>query len=340
MRLNHWISLVALLIGVYLLWQLRPILLLFATAIVLATVLNRGVRAMQSVSTVDRWVSVVVVLITVVLILAAFSIIVVPPFVDQFEQLTQLVPVGVRRIETLIRDLQDILPDPIANNLRQFLNQFFQSPRSIISNVFDNFFSIFSNTLSVILDSLLVIVLMIMLLASPPSYRSVFLKLSPASYRDRFDEILDKCESALGGWAIGIIFNMSVITLLSGIGLWALGVQLALVNALIAGALTFIPNFGPALSVVPPAIIALIDSPWKAIAVIILYVVIQQVESNLLTPLVMKRQVALLPAFTLLAQVSFAAFFGFLGLFLALPLAIIGQVLIREIVVKDMLNHY
>lgn len=340
MRLNQWISLIALFLGVYILWQIRPILLLFLTAIVIATALNRAVRALKSITKIERWASVVIVLALALLLLAAFSVVVVPPFVNQFEQLTQLVPVGVTRIEAWIRNLQEMLPDPIASNVRQFLNQFFQSPRSIVSNLFDNFFSIFSNTLSVLLDSLLMIVLTIMLLANPLSYRDVFLNLSPASYRDRFNEILDKCESSLGGWAIGIIFNMSVITVLSGVGLWALGVPLALVNALIAGALTFIPNFGPALSVIPPAIIALIDSPWKALAVIILYVVIQQVESNLLTPLVMKRQVALLPAFTLLAQVGFAAFFGFLGLFLALPLAIIGQVLIREIVVKDMLNHY
>lgn len=340
MRLNQWISLAALFASVYILWQIRLILLLFLTAIVLATALNQAVQNLQGIVSMKRWLSVLIVLTTVLLLVVLFSLIVVPPLVQQFDQLTQLIPIGIERIGAWIRQTQDFLPQAIADNFRQFINQFFQSPRSIISRLFGNFFAIFSNTLSVVLDSFLVTVLTIMLLASPLSYRSVFLALSPASYRDRFDEILDQCESSLGGWAIGIIFNMSVITVLSGLGLWILGVPLALVNALIAGALTFIPNFGPVLSVIPPAIIALIDSPWKALAVIVLYVAIQQIESNLLTPLVMRRQVALLPAFTLLAQVGFAAFFGFLGLFLALPLAIVGQVLIREIVVKDMLNHY
>lgn len=306
----------------------------------LATALNQVVRFIQAKTKVDRWISVLLVLLTVLLLLTLFCVIVVPPLVEQFDELTRLVPLGARRLNDWIRQTRDVLPPPISDSLRQFINQFLQSPRSLISDLFGNFFSIFSNTLGGLLDSLLVTVLTIMLLAGPSSYRSVFLLLSPASYRDRLDEILDKCETALGGWAIGIIFNMTVITVLSGIGLWILGVPLALVNALIAGALTFIPNFGPVLSVVPPAIIALIDSPWKALAVVVLYVMIQQVESNLLTPLVMRRQVALLPAFTLLAQVGFAAFFGFLGLFLALPLAVVGQVLIREIVVKDVLNHY
>lgn len=340
MRLSQWISLIALVAGIYALWQLRLVLLLFATAIVLATALNQVVQLIQSRTKIKRWIVVLFVIVTLLLILALFCVIVVPPLVNQFDELTRLVPLGVRRLNNWARDIQEVLPPQIAESFRQFANQLLQSPRALISELFGNFFSIFSNTLGILLDSLLVTVLTIMLLASPPSYRSVLVLLSPASYRDRLDEILDRCDTALGGWAIGILFNMVVITVLSGLGLWLLGVPLALVNALIAGALTFIPNFGPALSVVPPTIIALIESPWKALAVIVLYVVIQQVESNLLTPLVMRRQVALLPAFTLLAQVGFAAFFGFLGLFLALPLAILGQVLIREIVVKDILSHY
>ena len=124
---------------------------------------------------------------------------------------------------------------------------------------------------------------------------------------------------------------MTVIVALSGVGLWLLRVQLPIVNALIAGLLTFIPNVGPFLSVIPPAAIALLDAPWKAGAAIGLYIGIQQIESNILTPIVMKREVSLLPAVTLLSQVTFGIFFGFLGLFLALPLVVVIQVLIQEL---------
>ncbi|MGB7413123.1 MAG: AI-2E family transporter, partial [Thermosynechococcaceae cyanobacterium] len=119
-----------------------------------------------------------------------------------------------------------------------------------------------------------------------------------------------------------------------------LGVKLVLVNAVLAGLLTFIPNLGPILSVLPPALLALTDSPWKAVAVVVLYIVIQQLESNLLTPLVMAKQVSLLPALTLLSQVAFTIFFGFLGLFLALPIVVVAQVWLREILVKDIFNPW
>jgi predicted PurR-regulated permease PerM len=85
---------------------------------------------------------------------------------------------------------------------------------------------------------------------------------------------------------------------------------------------------------------ALLDAPWKALAVVILYIVIQQVETTILTPIVMQRQVSLLPAVTLLAQVIFAVFFGLLGLFLALPITVVAQVWIKEVLVKDILDRW
>jgi predicted PurR-regulated permease PerM len=133
---------------------------------------------------------------------------------------------------------------------------------------------------------------------------------------------------------------MSVITFLSLIGLSVLQVPLALAHAVLAGLLNLIPNIGPGLSVIPPVTIALLDSPLKAGFVLILYFLIQQFESNLLTPYVMAQQVALLPAVTLIAQVFFATFFGFLGLLLALPLTVVAQVWIREALIKDILNQW
>jgi predicted PurR-regulated permease PerM len=133
---------------------------------------------------------------------------------------------------------------------------------------------------------------------------------------------------------------MVVIGTVSAIGLWILGVPLVLANAAIAGLLEAIPNVGPTLSLIPPVAIALLDTPWKALAVLIFYILIQQLEQYLLVPYVMQQQVSLLPAVTLLSQVVFAIFFGFLGLFLAIPLVIVGQIWIREVLIKDILDPW
>ena len=235
--------------------------------------------------------------------------------------------------------LQQIVPDQLVGEIQKLENLTSNIP-SLVTQLISNFYEIFSGSLGVLLNVLLVIVVMIMLLTSPRSYVRLFLALFPAFYRRRAARILKKCEIALVGWTKGILFNMLVITVLSWLGLSILGIRLPLANALLAGLLTFIPNLGPVLSCVPPIILALIDAPWKALTVVILYFLIQQIESNILTPLVMKKQTSLLPAITLLSQATFAVFFGFIGLFLALPLTVVAQVWIEEVLIKDILNDW
>jgi predicted PurR-regulated permease PerM len=124
--------------------------------------------------------------------------------------------------------------------------------------------------------------------------------------------------------------------------LWILQIKLVLAQALLAGLLNIIPNIGPSLSLIFPVTVALIDDNglFKAIAAVALYIIIQQLESYLITPTIMASQVSLLPALTLVAQLFFASFFGFLGLVLALPLAIVFRAWIEEALIKDVLNHW
>jgi predicted PurR-regulated permease PerM len=104
--------------------------------------------------------------------------------------------------------------------------------------------------------------------------------------------------------------------------------------------INFSPNIGPAASVVCPIMIALLDDPWKIGAVLILYFIIQNIESYWLTPIVMAKQVSLLPAVTLMAQLFFASLFGVLGLLLALPLTVIVKTWVEEALFKDILDQW
>lgn len=119
-----------------------------------------------------------------------------------------------------------------------------------------------------------------------------------------------------------------------------LGVKLALVNAIIAGFLNLIPNLGPTLSAVFPISIVLLDEPWKAWVVLVIYIIIQQLESYWLTPTIMARQVSLLPALTLIAQIVFASIFGLAGLILALPLAVVAKVFFEQVLIHDVLDRW
>lgn len=133
---------------------------------------------------------------------------------------------------------------------------------------------------------------------------------------------------------------MVFIGVLSGVGLWLLQVPLALAHAVLAGLLNFIPNVGPTLSAVLPITIAFLDAPWKALAVLVLYIIIQNIESYWLTPTVMANQVALLPAITLASQIFFTTLFGALGLLMAIPLAVVVKTWIEEVLFKDILDRW
>lgn len=336
--LGKWIGIFALILSLYILWQLRQAILLIFTAIVIANALNILVQRFHR-SGMKRGFAVLLSVFLMLGILVGFFFLIVPPFAAQFQELSQLVPTGIERLSAWF----DVLKERISPQLLEYIpsiDQLVQQLQPFVNRMLGGGFSLVSNSLGVVVNLFLVLILTLMLLADPTPYRKSFIRLFPSFYRRRVDTILDKCEVALRGWLVGILFNMFVIASLSFFGLLILGIPLALAQAALAGILTFIPNIGPALSVVPPIAIALLDEPWKAIAVLILYVLIQQIETNLLTPYVMAQQVSLLPAVTLMAQVFFATFFGFLGLLLALPLTVIGQVWLKEVVVKDILDQW
>ncbi len=338
MSLGKWIGFFAFIVSLYILWQIREVLLLIFAAVVLANALNVLVERFSR-SGMKRAFAVLLSIFLLLAVLVGFFLVIVPPFADQFQELSELVPKGIQRLSIWFEALQA----RISPQLMQYfptIDQLIQQVQPFVNRLLGGGFTFFSSSLGVIFNLLLVIVLTLMLLADPAPYRKSFIRLFPSFYRRRVDEILDKCQVALRGWLVGILFNMFVIASLSFVGLLFLRVPLALAQAALAGILTFIPNIGPALSVIPPIAIALLDTPWKALAVLILYILIQQVESNLLTPYVMAQQVSLLPAITLLAQVFFATFFGFLGLFLALPLTVVAQVWLKEVLVKDILDQW
>jgi predicted PurR-regulated permease PerM len=340
MKLGQWMGLLALIASCYILWQIRQALLLLFAAVVLATALNRLARYLQKFG-LKRSIAVLLSVSFLVLIFVGLFLIIVPPFAQQFQQLTQRAPQGIAKLNEWIDQIEARFSGQMGQRLPNLdINDIIQQLQPLFNQLVGGAGAFVGNTLGVILSFLLVIVLTLMTLAEPLSYRKAFIQLFPSFYRRRVDGILNECEIALGRWVIGALISMSVIAFLSLIGLSVLQVPLPLAHAVVAGFLNLIPNIGPTLSVIPPMTIALLDSPLKSGFVLILYFLIQQFESNVLTPYVMAQQVSLLPAVTLIAQVFFATFFGFLGLLLALPLTVVAQVWIREALIKDILNQW
>lgn len=132
---------------------------------------------------------------------------------------------------------------------------------------------------------------------------------------------------------------MVLVGVLTTVGLWWLDVPLALTFGLLAAALTFIPNFGPVLSVVPPALLALADDPTRALYVGALYLAIQTVESYAVTPLIQRRTVSMPPALTITSQVVLGVLVGGIGVAVATPLTAAAMTVVRMLYVEDLLEQ-
>ncbi len=337
MSLGKLIGFLAFAVSLYILWQIRQVLLLIFASVVFAVVLNRVVKWLQQRGA-KRGIAIAITVITLLVILVCLIAVIGPSFAQQLEQLISLVPTLFQRLRNWFNSLQTWVPEQYLN-LRN-LGDVIPRVQPLVTRLLGNAYTWFSDLLAIIINVLLVIILSIMLLANPVPYRRGLILLFPAFYRRRADEILSECETNLVGWMTATLINMAAIATVSFIGLLILGVPLALANALLAGLLEFIPNIGPILSVIPPMAVAVLDAPWKAVAVFILYLLIQQFEAYVLVPIVMRQQVSLLPAFTLLSVVIFGTFFGFLGVFLSVPLVIVSKIWLNEVLIKDVLNNW
>ena len=200
----------------------------------------------------------------------------------------------------------------------------------------------FGGFLSSVMDlfAALVVVLFtgLFLAFDPKQYVRGTIRLVPPRYRMRAGEVLGAMGYTLKWWLIGQGVTMTVIAIATWIGLAIIGVPLAFVLGIIAGLFNFIPNFGPLFSMIPATLLALTISPTKAIAVIVMFLVLQNLEGNLLTPMVQRKSVDLPPALGIIAQILLGILVGAVGLMLAWPLAAVVVLGVKMLYVEDVLG--
>jgi predicted PurR-regulated permease PerM len=194
-------------------------------------------------------------------------------------------------------------------------------------------------TISALAALVIIVFVGLYVAAQPKLYHRGLRRLVPVAGRPRVDEVLFEVTSVLRWWLIGKILSMVLVGVLTTVGLWWLEVPLALTFGLLAAALTFIPNFGPILSVVPPALLALADDPTRAMYVVALYLAIQTVESYAVTPLIQRRTVSMPPALTIVSQLVLGVLVGGIGVAVATPLTAAAMTMLRMLYVEDLLEQ-
>lgn len=184
----------------------------------------------------------------------------------------------------------------------------------------------------------IILFLGIFFMLAPKKYVRGFVKLFPKTRRDRVAEIIETMGKTLNSWLLGKLLSMLIVGVLTGIGLVILDIPLALTLAIFAAFISFIPNFGPIIALIPAFLLAFTQNPSTALYVVLMYVGIQAVESNVLTPLIQKKMISFPMAMILIAQVVLGLFTGVLGVILAVPLVAVLVTLIKMAYIEDVLG--
>lgn len=323
---------IAVLVGVALHFfgPVAQVLLFAFGGIVLGVFLDGVARRLHQHLRVRRGVALVGVLACLLGALVGAVVLVAPVVVEEGRRLVQTLP-------SALGDARDAVErTPLGPAVASALESA-RSP-SGLGDIARGMTGIVGGALGALLGIALIVFVGITYAAEPETYAENALRLVPIHRRGRWREVFGGLRDTLFYWVLGRLANMIIIGALTSVGLFAIGVPAPLALGLLAGVLTFVPNFGPLLSVVPAALLALAKSPTTLLWVFALYAGAQLLESYVVTPLIQRRAVAVPPALLVTAQVVLGVPLGALGLLLATPIVGIAVTLLRAFYVEDTLG--
>ncbi len=324
-------------------WLIKDILMLTLTAVIFAVLLTSPIRFF-----VRRGVRrPLAVLLTIILVIALIAVVTALLLPDLFKQFSLLVSDYIPKAAAQVQ--QQIQPDALvaqfpflkdikASDLKTFTDQISNQLLPGIANAASQLFPFVGSLASTLLSILIIVFLALYFIADPGIHERGLLKLMPVRYRPRGQEILGKLDKVLRSYLQAQILLMILIGAGTGIALWIIGVPLPSVLGTLTGLLSFVPNFGPLIALLPILAVAIINTPDKIGLIIVVFYVLQFIQTQIVAPLLMGREINLPPSIILLSQIIFAIFFGFLGLLLSVPLAAVAMVLVQEVYIKDVLG--
>jgi len=298
---------------VWLLFQIRSILLSIFIALILMSVLNPIVRRLEKLK-VKRSLSILIVYIGVLTIIILFIGAVVPPLVEQTANLINQIPSLLKQFKVLGID---------EKLLAIQLSQFTSLPANLVKLIV----SLFSNVLAVIA---LLIITFYLLVERKNLEKYLILFFGEAKEKE-IEGVFDQIEIRLGGWVKGEFLLMMAIGILSFLGYRIIGLNFTLPLSLLAFLLEVVPNFGPIVASIPAIIVGLTISPWHGIAVAGWVFLIQQVENSFLVPRIMKKAAGVNPLISIISLAIGFKLAGVGGALLAIPTYLALEVIVAKI---------
>jgi predicted PurR-regulated permease PerM len=311
-------------------WLTREMLLLIFGGVLVAVLLSGLADLATRHLPISRGVALAGVLLVFATIGLLGTLFLGAELLEQFEELSR----GLS--EAVVTAASYLEKTPLGDFMRRRPDSGGQDPLAIFAQLA----GVVTTSVWFIFSPIIVLAIGIYVAVDPYLYRQGLLYLARPERRDRVRDILHQTANVLWGWLMGRAFSMTLIGVTTGLGLWMLGIPMALSLGVIAFVLNFIPYLGPPLSAVPALLIAMTLGTSEVVYVALLYCAIQVVETYFLTPMVEHQAVSMPPAFTLSVQLLCGMLLGFMGVLLATPLAATVVVLIKTLYIEDVLGDH
>lgn len=298
--------------ALWVIYQIKDVILLLFVAIIFMSALSPYVERMVGWK-IPKSLAIALIYVLTILVLGSLIYVIITPLIEQTASLSVSLP----------HTIEKLMPPGTFN--RSLIEE---RLTDVFGNALGVTVTIFSNTIAIIS----VAVLTFYLLLDKERFEKLLAGLF-INNQQRAKQIIEKIEYMLGAWLRGQVVLSIVIGVFSYILLFALNIPYALPLAILAGIMEVVPVIGPIISAIPAILIAYVSSPSPAIALIVAigYLVIQQLENHIVVPQVMKRAVGLNPLVVILAIAVGGRLLGIAGALLAVPITVVGQIIVQEV---------
>lgn len=318
---------ILVLLALGLMYLLRDVILIVAISMILASALNPWVNSLQQ-RKVPRIVATLFIYLLFFGSFVAILLLLIPPIASQIAQITQHFPEYYNRV---INDFQRFRDFSLQQSLLNNLNNIFNSLQANMAQTTAGVFSALAGVFGGFFSFLGVVVITFYMLLEENAVKKFLRSVTPTKYQPYVFQLVNRSQDRLRLWLRGQLILCLIIGTLAFVGLWVMGVDYALVLALWAGLTEFIPYLGPFLGGIPAVFIALTTGGFlQALGVVIWYIVIQQLENNLIVPKVMQKAVGLNPLVVIIVMLTGAKLAGVVGLLLAVPLSLIIKAFMED----------
>lgn len=248
---------------------------------------------------------------------------------SQASQLRQKLPSSVEAFK------QKVAKYPLGSRLVSRIEKL-QNDQQARQKIIEKVKTFFKSVFGILGDLYVMLFIAVFFTVQPRLYVKGLLRLFPPEKREGAEDVLKRIGYTLRSWLIGKICAMIIVAILTAIALYIIGVPFALVLAIIAGLLNFIPNFGPLIAMVPAVLVGFMQGTDTALIIAVVYIGIQVLESNFITPFIQKKLIEIPPALIIIAQVVMGVMTGVLGVILATPVVALIMVLVKALYVEPM----